>query len=138
MECKPLETSFVSRTFRFDQVKRVGDIAIYKKTALKGPIRSSDHAAGFEVIRIGRHNGYTIAGSTIEPAETYPSDSQWGIAGFTYKELDKAEARFNDMLKNQQVKKDKKSSWTKSFCRYNIITVYDTTKQQHNWTTESD
>ena len=98
MECKPLETDFISRTFRFEQVKRINDVAIFKKTALKGPIRAHNYPAGFEVVRISRHNGYEINGTKIEPAETYPSDSQWGISGFTYRDLDKAEDRKSTRL----------------------------------------
>lgn len=37
----------------------------------------------YEAFRIMSHNGYELAGTWIEPAESMPSASAWGIHGFT-------------------------------------------------------
>lgn len=85
---KPLKEKFYSKGFNFVQVKRDANKAIYKKFASKKNY-------SYEVIKINRHNGYTLQGTYIEPAETYPGDNQWGMQGFTYKDLESAENHYN-------------------------------------------
>jgi hypothetical protein len=46
----------------------------------------------FELVRIGRHNGFSIAGLTFPPAETYPSSSLWGSHGWTYGSVELAQS----------------------------------------------
>lgn len=94
MTYKPLEPIFTKVGFRFKQIVREGDLAIFHKTHL-----SPAHDGGFEVVIIGRHDGYEIAGNKIEPAETYPSNEQWGVKGWTYADLYHAELKF-ESLKN--------------------------------------
>ena len=96
---KILEESFTSKGFKLQQIKRDGDVAIYKKQ-LDDPEAESSH---YEVIAIKRHNGYEIAGVKMPPAEMYPSDSQWGDWAFTCTSIEDANKRFNylqDKLKN--------------------------------------
>jgi hypothetical protein len=92
MTHKPVDKKFTLKIHTYEQVKREGDIAIYKQyvTEDKSGLR-------YEVVRIGRHNGYTLAGNTIAPAETYPGATQWGINGFTCLTLADAEKRFKRM-----------------------------------------
>ena len=97
---KTLETSFTSHGFEFKQIHREADLAIYKKW------KPEHETHGFEVIRIKRHNGYTIAGNYCPPAEMYPSNEQWGVLGFTcqtkedsYKKLDKMKAEAEESEK---------------------------------------
>jgi hypothetical protein len=98
MEYKILETEFDKLGFHFKQLFREGDYAIYEKT--KG------NSKGFETIRVSRHNGYTIAGVTIEPAETYPNNEQWGVHGFTPWTIEDAYKKL-DWMKNKQFKEVK-------------------------------
>ena len=95
MHYKLLKTEFESKGFKFKQIERNGDAAIYLKT--KGNWK------GWEVIKISRHNGYTLGGSIIEPSETYPSSSMWGQSGFTYFFEDKqfAYKKFNEFVNIQ-------------------------------------
>ena len=96
---KILEESFTSKGFKLQQIKRDGDVAIYKKQ-LDDPEAYSSH---YEVITIKKHNGYEIAGVKMPPAEMYPSDSQWGDWAFTCTSIEDANKRFNylqDKLKN--------------------------------------
>lgn len=92
---KQLRTSFTSRGFNHEQVVRAGNLAIYKRWA-KNLTAARAH---FEVIKISKHNGYKLGSSYIEPAETYPSASVWGIAGWTHTELDTAKERFKELKK---------------------------------------
>ena len=87
---KPLKEKFHSKGFNFLLVKREGDIAIYKKYASKKNFC-------YELIKITRHNGYTVQGNFIEPSEVYPGDAMWGVKGFTYKDLEAAEKHFNKL-----------------------------------------
>jgi hypothetical protein len=90
---KILEESFTSRGFKLQQVKRDGDVAIYKKQ-LDDPESENHH---YEVIAIKRHNGYEIAGVKMPPAEMYPSDSQWGDWAFTCTNIEDANKRFGEL-----------------------------------------
>ena len=90
---KILEESFTSKGFKLQQVKRDGDIAIYKKQ-LDDPECENYH---YEVIAIKRHNGYEIAGVKMPPAEMYPSDSQWGDWAFTCTTIEDANRRFGEL-----------------------------------------
>ena len=105
MKHKELDREFTRKSFTFKQFRRTGDVAIYEKISKIG-------AKHYEVILIGRHNGYELGGIPIEPAETYPSDSAWGIRGWTYKILTDAEKRFNSLIEKETQKKDKKDKKT--------------------------
>ena len=84
---KPLKDKFYSKGFNFVLIKREKNKAIYKKSATKKNFC-------YEVIKISRHNGYSLQGAYVEPAETYPGDKQWGVSGFTYKDLEAAEKQY--------------------------------------------
>jgi hypothetical protein len=88
---KILEKEFNANKFNFKQITRVGDAAIYEKTAIGGK------AVSIEVIRIKSHNGYELAGVKIAPAEVYPSSSQWGIYGWTYTKMEDAMKKFESI-----------------------------------------
>ncbi len=78
MTFKPIPTQFTKKGFRHVQTVRVGDWAIYE--------RSKGQSRHWEVVHIRRHNGYTIAGAHVEPAEYYPASEDWGTHGFTLTE----------------------------------------------------
>jgi len=83
----------------FKQIKRVGDVAIFEQS------HPEWRDVRYEVVKIGKHNGYKLGTSYIEPAETYPGNSLWGIQGWTCQTLDAAEERFNMLLKKSNGKK---------------------------------
>lgn len=104
MEYKSLPLEFTKWGFTFKQIAREGDIACYKQT--KG------EQVSYEVIRIRRHDGYTIAGNEIAPSEIYPSNEKWGDDGFTlttkesaYKKMDWMAEVDRKMAKNPPKKK---------------------------------
>ena len=77
MTHKPIPPEFTKGQFQFRQIERTGDLAIFEKS------HRYHGAKSFEVVKITRHDSYTLAGNFIEPAETYPSSERWGAAAFT-------------------------------------------------------
>jgi hypothetical protein len=77
----------------FKQVKRDGDMAIYKRT-----VERTGANDGYEVIKISRHNGYTLGGQHVEPAETYPGSSQFGKSAWICVDLKHAEVLYNQKV----------------------------------------
>lgn len=98
MNYKPIEKEFTSNGFRHTLIRRDGDIAIYHKVGEKNAIHTRTFDAGFETVMITRHNGYELGGVKIDPAEVYPSASQWGTRGWTYKTLLEADHKFNTLM----------------------------------------
>ena len=85
---KTLSKLITKKGFTLKQLERVGDKAIYEQS------KSGYTPKSYEVVKIGRHNGYELGGQYIKPAETYPGTSLWGIKGWTYQSLTAAEAKF--------------------------------------------
>jgi hypothetical protein len=75
------------------QLKRTGDIAIYSRT-----VEKTGSPDGFEVVKIGRHNGYTLGKQKVEPAETYPGSSAGGKQALYTLTLERAEYLFNEWV----------------------------------------
>ena len=71
--------------------QRDGMKAIFQQT------RDDSSLNNYEVVKIGRHNGYNMGGSFIEPAETYPGSSLWGITGWTCTSIDSALSRYEQL-----------------------------------------
>ena len=105
MTHKPIKTEFRwtgdgfgNACARFiKQVKRVGDIALYERQ-----IEKTGTVESYEVIRISRHNGYTLGGQYVAPAETYPGSSQFGKAGWSCPTLRVAEVLFAQKVTEAQ------------------------------------
>lgn len=86
---KPVPQVFNKKGYTYRQIKREGNKAIYEQT--RGDFTC------YEVVKIGKHNGYTMGGAYIEPSETYPGSSLWGILGWTCTDLDRATQRYNQL-----------------------------------------
>ena len=91
IEYKVIPTEFKKKGFNYKQVRREGMKAIYLQT------RDDSQVSNYEVVKLGRHNGYNMGGSHIEPAETYPGSSLWGIMGWTCTDLDSANKRYSQL-----------------------------------------
>jgi len=89
IEYKVIPTEFKKKGFNYKQIKREGMKAIYHQT------RDDSSLDNYEVVKLGRHNGYVMGGVAIEPAETYPGSSLWGIMGWTCTDLESANKRYN-------------------------------------------
>ena len=90
---KTIKKDFVRCGFIHKQIKREGDVAIFFRTK---PEYFNGH---YEVIKISRHNGYKMGTGYIEAAETYPGASLWGLQGWTYLTLEKAEEKYQEIKK---------------------------------------
>jgi hypothetical protein len=91
IEYKVIPTSFKKKGFNYNQLRREGMKAIYQQT------REDSTLSNYEVVKLGRHNGYNMGGSYIEPSETYPGSSLWGIMGWTCQSIDDALQRYNSI-----------------------------------------
>lgn len=91
IEYKVIPTQFKKKGFNYNQLRRDGMKAIYQQT------REGSTISNYEVVKLGRHNGYVMGGVQIEPAETYPGSSLWGIMGWTCTDLDSATKRYNQL-----------------------------------------
>lgn len=100
---KPLGTSLQKGGFQLTQIKREGDVALFSKERIKKPW-CSHYEAGYEVAVIKRHNGYHLGGQFIEPTETYPCDSLWGVLGWTCMTLQEAEAKYKEVKQKLDAK----------------------------------
>ena len=89
MDYKTIPTQFKKKGFTYTQLKREGARAIFEQT------RAGSAVHNYEVVKIGRHNGYVMGGMSIEPAETYPGSSLWGITAWTCSTLDAAQQRYD-------------------------------------------
>ena len=94
-----LKKKFKRSGFNHVQVKRAGRVAMYERTPVKGTRKF------YEVIKIGRHNGYYACNQYIEAAETYPGASLWGIAGWTCNTIEIAEKKFKSVCKRANKRK---------------------------------
>ena len=90
---KKIAKEFVRCKFYHKQLKRVGRVALYQR----GFLDSNHHH--YEVVKIGKHNGYEAGNQYIEPAETYPGNSLWGLQGWTHQTLEAAELNFKKVCK---------------------------------------
>lgn len=95
MGMKKLEKIFSKKGFKYTQIERKGNVAIYKQECLK----VKNPKANYEVVQIKSHNGYEIGGSKIAPAEVYPGTTQWGLLGWTHLDLPSAEKRFKKLIR---------------------------------------
>jgi hypothetical protein len=89
VEYKTIPIQFKKKGFIYSQLKREGKKAIFQQT------REGSSLNNYEVVKIGRHNGYNMGGSFIEPSETYPGSSLWGITAWTCCNIDDAMKRYD-------------------------------------------
>jgi len=90
-EYKTIPTQFKKKGFTYTQLKREGARAIFEQT------RPGSSLNNYEVVKIGRHNGYVMGGVMIAPAETYPGSSLWGITAWTCTSLEDATKRYEGL-----------------------------------------
>ena len=107
MTHKPVKTEFRwtgdgfgdSNARNIKQLVREGDIAIYERTAEK-----TGHVDGYEVVKIGRHNGYTLGKQRVEPAETYPGATAFGKQAFFVPTIERAKTMFKAWVLEEKAK----------------------------------
>lgn len=90
---KKLEKEITKKGFKYTQVKREGNKAIY----LQERLEKNSTLKKYEVIQIKKHDGYEINGVKILPSEVYPSSTQWGTHGWTFEDLEDAEKKYKKL-----------------------------------------
>ncbi len=88
---KTLPITFRKGGFDFEQVERVGNVAIYRQS--KGA--KNVH---FEVGGIRENKEREQFGVIIEAAESWPSSEEWGIRAWTYPDLAGAKRRMATLI----------------------------------------
>ncbi len=83
---KILPLQFTKKGWDHVQTKRVGNLAIYRRSKPTSP------APHFELIRIRQGKPYQLAGIDFPATELYPSETQWGQQGWTHKTEPEAES----------------------------------------------
>lgn len=86
---KPLAESFNKNGFRYDLVARTDQVAMYGQNDA-----DNGKFVAYEVCRVLRHNGRTIAGQYVPPAEFLPSSEQWGQQAWTLMNEASAHAKY--------------------------------------------
>lgn len=90
---KPLGDVLKRQGYLYKKIFRQGKWAIYGQYK-----KAPEKLVAFEVVKIGKHNGFSIAGLFFPPAETYPTSSMWGSSGWTYRELEKAKQSLSEKM----------------------------------------
>ena len=90
---KLLAKEFRRSGFKYRQLAREGNAAIYEQTRIGCP----EPSVAYEVIRIRCRDGFLIGGRFVEPAEVYPASELWGRDGFTFTDRTKAWVNFFEM-----------------------------------------
>lgn len=93
---KTLSPSLKRQGYLYKQVARKGRWAIYEQFS-----KNPEKKVAYEVVKIGKHNGFSIAGMFFPPAETYPASSMWGARGWTYPNFEDAEKSFTAKLNDE-------------------------------------
>ena len=98
---KPLGNSYRKNGFNYTIIKRVGDVAI---AAQRLGERTSGTPMAYEVIKVrpcpdAYFTDPATKQKTLVPAhETAPGNEEWGTRGWTFPTIDRAEAKFADLV----------------------------------------
>jgi hypothetical protein len=95
---KPLKTQFSKNGHDYRQIAREGDIVIFEQSW-----RGSPNVC-YEVAWVYRHDGYTVAGHYVEPAEVYPGNEEFGDSAWTLTTLDAAWDKLRELVKEAKQK----------------------------------
>jgi hypothetical protein len=86
----PLKTQFKKHTFTFEQLKRHGKVALFKKTSQAG-------IDSFEVVVVQENQDRTIGGNFIAAHESLPPSESWGTYGWSYNDEDRANRKYREL-----------------------------------------
>ena len=94
MKIRILREQFDQANFRYTLIRRRGSIAVYRRKHLR-----FDHG-GFEVvvIRASKPHPKDPNYEGYDRVEIYPSDSTWGLFGFTYRFENEAMRKMDALL----------------------------------------
>ena len=85
---EPLETTFTKYAYRYEQVERQGDVAIFRQTH-----KENAAVVRFEVVKVHIQPEHVWPNGTMTPEkEAMPGSSSWGRDGWTCWDLPQAQA----------------------------------------------
>lgn len=100
----PLPTTSKKWGSLWELLERAGDYALLeqkfevpKKT--KDPDEETEYVSRFTVVKVIKAPEATIGGNVITAKEKIPSDSQWGIYGWTFLTKEAAKSKFESLTK---------------------------------------
>jgi hypothetical protein len=86
---KPLAANYRKNGYDYALIDRTERVALYRQSDASG-------FKAFEVCRVLRHEGRTIGGAAMPPAEFLPSTEQWGQQAWTFLALGKAYDKYHE------------------------------------------
>lgn len=96
IEYKPLPDSYISHSYVFRLVKRVGDVAMFAAWNGENPPRE------WEVMIVQRKKAFTIKGKPYPAMEKVPANEEWGTYAWTCCSQEAADFRFDTALRRTQ------------------------------------
>lgn len=95
-----LPETFTFGGFKFQQIQRQGDVAIFSKQ------KPGRRVTSYEVVIIQKHKEHKWPNGKTTPAwEAMPANEVWGISGWTYPDLVRGERRFADLIASRTTAK---------------------------------
>jgi hypothetical protein len=94
-EIRPLLSSFTRDGWTFQQLLRVGDLAIFKKT--KPSPAGPGEITSFEVVRVKEKRCDPRFGGFSGIRECYPSSERWGSDGWTCLSEERAREKLDEL-----------------------------------------
>jgi len=90
-----LPIRFTYNGFNFKQIDRIDNIAIYEqsKPAIDAPI--------YEVVKIKKKTYGKLSPLAGQQYSAYPTSSEWGLYGWSYINLAKAQEKFSELVEKQ-------------------------------------
>lgn len=103
-----LTTAFEDRTFRYTQVERHGDVAIFAQRHKEGKVTR------YEVVRVRVQPEHTWPNGTTSPErEVYPNSNAWDTWGWTFHKLPDAQKHAEALLKQHPQAEEDPATCTK-------------------------
>jgi hypothetical protein len=92
-QVRPVPVEFTKQGFRYKQIRRVGNLAIYEQRLIKSK------AVYYEVWVIRIRKERTIKDTVLPKSEKMPSPEDWGRYAWTFYTRTSAESRLDQLLK---------------------------------------
>jgi hypothetical protein len=91
----PLPETFRSDQFDFRVLNREGDVALLAKSKPGG-------TTSYEVVVIQHRPAEVICGQPYPAREAMPRSEDWGVAGWSYRDRERADARFYRLVNSRE------------------------------------
>lgn len=88
---KKLKTEFTKLGFKFNQLKRNGDVCLFERVDKNGIIT-------YEVIRVIIRKPTEIMGRKVDGGEGYPGNERWGSHGWTFTSIERANSKYHTLI----------------------------------------